>query len=242
MEGGQASAALSSFWGARVYWHAGKCWTLPTNICYGDQVCARFKTNPLYCASLHSPRRNLDKCWHPKCIRAGPTHPDHGGWGDFCWAAWQTTSKREGMIIDTATLPLYCRGITSYSHMGDEARNDNRNLLDKLMALLSGLPWLEVLESGWKAAHKLIQARSYWGIYEVLEYESTLELKGWGWKRATFNKREKVRYLQDNVIVFQDQTWGDGEILVNYRCSPGKPVDRYRSSHKTHILMALRLG
>jgi len=54
-------------------------------------------------------------------------------------------------------------------------------------------------------------------MYEVLEYESTLELKDRGGKRATFKKREKVRYLQDNVIAYQDQAWGDGEILVNYR-------------------------
>jgi hypothetical protein len=32
-------------------------------------------------------------------------------------------------------------------------------------------------------------------------------------KRATFKKREKVRYLQDNVIACQDQAWGDGDIL-----------------------------
>jgi len=69
---------------------------------------------------------------------------------------------------------------------------------------------------------------------EVLRYESTLELKDRGGERATFKKREQVRYLQDNVIAYQDQAWGDGEILVNYRCSPGTPVDRYQSGYKTH--------
>ena len=49
-----------------------------------------------------------------------------------------------------------------------------------------------------------------------------------------------MRYLQDNVIAYQDQAWGDGEILLNYRCTPGKPVDRYRSGHKTHILVSRR--
>jgi len=77
-------------------------------------------------------------------------------------------------------------------------------------------------------------------MYEVLKYESTLELKDRGGKRATFKKREKVRYLQDNVIAYQDQAWGDGEILVNYRCTPGTPVDRYRSGHKTYILISRR--
>jgi len=101
--------------------------------------------------------------------------------------------------------------------MTDEERNDNRCLLDKLIATLSGLPWPEVVGVMWKTIRKVMQGRSYRGMYEVLEYESTLELKDRGGKRATFKKREKVRYLQDNVIAYQDQAWGDGEILVNYR-------------------------
>jgi hypothetical protein len=64
-------------------------------------------------------------------------------------------------------------------------------------------------------------------MYEVVEYESTLELQDRGGQRATFRKREKVRYLQNHIIAYQDQAWGDGEILLDYRCSPGKPVDRY---------------
>jgi len=75
---------------------------------------------------------------------------------------------------------------------------------------------------------------------EVLEYESTLELKGGGGKRATFKKREKVCYLQNNVIACQDQAWGDGEILVNCRCSPGIPVDVYRSGYRTSL--AVNIG
>jgi len=49
-----------------------------------------------------------------------------------------------------------------------------------------------------------------------------------------------VRYLQDNVIAYQGQAWGDGEILLNYRCTPGTPVDRHRSGHKTYILVSRR--
>jgi hypothetical protein len=80
----------------------------------------------------------------------------------------------------------------------------------------------------------------YHGMYKVLRYEATLELKDRGGKRATFKKHEKVRYLQDNVIAYQDQAWGDGEILINYRCTPGTPVDRYRSGYKTYIIISRR--
>ena len=124
--------------------------------------------------------------------------------------------------------------------MPDEKHNDNQSLLEKLIAVLSGLPWLEVLGEAWKILRKVVQARSYKGMYEVLKYESMLELKDRGGKRATFKKREKVRYLQDNVIAYQDQAWGDGEVLLNYRCTPGTPVDRYRSSHRTYILVSRR--
>jgi hypothetical protein len=124
--------------------------------------------------------------------------------------------------------------------MTDEKRNGNRRLADKLIDVQLGFPWTEVLRDAWKIARKAMQGRVDRGLYEVLEYESTLELKDRGGKRATFRKREKVRYLQDNIIAYQDQAWGDGEILVNYHRTPGKPVDRYRSGYKTYILISRR--
>jgi len=123
--------------------------------------------------------------------------------------------------------------------MVDEKRNDNRSLLDRLIAVLLGFPWTQVLEV-WNILRSIVQGRSYKGMYDVLQYESTLELKDRRGKRATFKKRETVRYLHDHVIAYQDQAWGDGETLVDYRCSPGTPVDRYRSGHKTHILISRR--
>jgi hypothetical protein len=78
------------------------------------------------------------------------------------------------------------------------------------------------------------------GMYEVLEYESTLELKDKKGEKAIFHKKEKVRYLQNSIIAYQDQAWGDGDILLNYRCTPGSPVDRHRPSYKTYILISLR--
>jgi hypothetical protein len=112
--------------------------------------------------------------------------------------------------------------------MSGEKRNDHQSLLGKPVAILSGLPWFEVGEKAWQIIRKVVQGWSYSGMYEVLKYESTLELKDREGQRATFKKREMVRYLQDNIIAYQDQAWGDGEILLNYRCSPGTPVDCYR--------------
>lgn len=77
-------------------------------------------------------------------------------------------------------------------------------------------------------------------VYEVLDYESTLEIQNINGRKATFKKRKKIRYLHDDVIAFQDYAWGDGEILLNYRTNRGIPVDRYRSGFKTYILLSLR--
>ena len=76
-------------------------------------------------------------------------------------------------------------------------------------------------------------------MYHVLDYESTLELLDVEGQCARFEKHKKVKYLQDNIIAHQDYAWGDGKILLNYKCHPGKAVDRYRSGHKTYILLAL---
>lgn len=78
------------------------------------------------------------------------------------------------------------------------------------------------------------------GMYEVLEYETELELKDGKGQKAVFTKRQKVRFLQDNIIAFQDKAWGDGKIFADYKCSPGKEVDRYRDGHRYNILISLR--
>jgi hypothetical protein len=103
-----------------------------------------------------------------------------------------------------------------------------------------GLPWFEIVVEVLKIGRKMLRGLSNEGIYEVLDYETTLELHDRKGNRATLKKSEKVRYLQDHIIAYQDQAWGDGKILINYRCTPGKSVDRYRSGYKTHILISLR--
>ena len=109
-----------------------------------------------------------------------------------------------------------------------------------LTKLLLKIPWPEVLANAWKYGSRLFRGLSHEGIYEILEKEISLELLDTEGKKARFKKRIKVRYLQDNITTFQDYAWGDGEIFQSYRCSPGKPVDRYRLDYKTHILISLR--
>jgi hypothetical protein len=112
--------------------------------------------------------------------------------------------------------------------------------LARIASMGLGLPWFEIAGELWHFGRKVMRGLSSEGMYEVLDYQSTLELHDPGGKKATFTKRKKVRYLQDNIVAYQDHAWGDGEILLDYRSNPGVAVDRYRCGHKTLVLLSLR--
>jgi hypothetical protein len=116
----------------------------------------------------------------------------------------------------------------------------NTNFLQQAIIAVLGWSWIEYMAAGLRLVHKLSRGLSDEGMYEVLDYETTLELKDKQGSKATFHKRQKVKYLQNNIIAYQDQAWGDGEILLDYSCSPGQEADRYRPGHKTYILISLR--
>jgi hypothetical protein len=119
-------------------------------------------------------------------------------------------------------------------------KNENPRKFSSWISTISDLQYIGILFKTWELGGKLLGRLLNEGIYEVLEYESTLELLDKRGEKATFKKRERVRYLQDNIIAYQDQAWGDGDILLDYRCSPGIPVDQYRPGYTTYILISLR--
>jgi len=110
----------------------------------------------------------------------------------------------------------------------------------RLLSILSNLPWLEIVIDCWKFGRKVLRGLASEGIYETNQYESTLELKNKRGTKASFEKKKRIRYLQDGIIAYQDHAWGDGQILLNYQTNRGKAVDRYRAGYKTHILLSLR--
>ena len=111
---------------------------------------------------------------------------------------------------------------------------------DTLVRVIFSIPWLDILVDVWEFGRKIWQGMTDEGMYEVLDYESTLELLDKNGRKAQFEKQERVRYLQNNIIAYQDQAWGDGELLVDYQCSPGTVVDQYRPGRKTYLLLSLR--
>jgi hypothetical protein len=114
------------------------------------------------------------------------------------------------------------------------------SIFQELVNTLTGFPFLDTIQRVVQIGKRLQSVLSPAGIYEVLDYESTLEIKDSRGEKAVFSKREKVRYLQNNIIAYQDQAWGDGEILLDYRSTPGKAVDFYRPGRKTIILISIQ--
>lgn len=120
------------------------------------------------------------------------------------------------------------------------AHSTRTSRLTRVISIALGLPWVEILAEAWVLGRKILRGMANEGMYEVLDYETVLEIHDPEGKKATIKKRQKVCYLQDYIIAYQDQAWGDGEILIDYKCSPGTPVDKYRLGHKTYVLISLR--
>ncbi len=119
-------------------------------------------------------------------------------------------------------------------------KKSNTATSEQLVALLLSLPWIDILAETYKLLRSLSRGLADEGMYEVLKHESTLEILDRQGKRARFQKRQRVRYLQNNIIAYQDHGWSDGKSLLDYQCSPGVVVDQYRPGQKTYILISLR--
>lgn len=113
-----------------------------------------------------------------------------------------------------------------------------------ITALYSVLAWLlQEWQPLTAAGHGLVnffKRRPPDGLFEVLDYDSTLELLDGAGHLAIFKRRQKVRFLQDHIMAFQDYAWGDGDVLADYRIAPGKVVDCYREGERWNILISLR--
>lgn len=101
-------------------------------------------------------------------------------------------------------------------------------------------PIVTRLWSAWQKAIAAWHKTQYYGMYEVLDYESTLEIVDRRGDSAVLRRREVIRFLQDNVVAIHDHAWGDGQIFADYQCQPGTPVDFYKDGSKFNVLISLR--
>ena len=113
-------------------------------------------------------------------------------------------------------------------------------LITRILTAVLNTPQFDAfLFALWHFATRLCKRFTQRGLYEVLDHEVTLTLLDAKGHRALYTKRQKVRFLQDSVIAYQDQAWGDGNIFASYSCSPGVAVDRYREGYLYRILISL---
>src|SRR3954451_18007463 len=111
-------------------------------------------------------------------------------------------------------------------------------LLHKLLLWLSQ-GWLAtLLELAQQISAYVIHQNQ--DLYENLSYEATLELLTATGTVAIFRKEQRVRFLQNHIIAFEDYAWGDGNVLASYECKPGIVVDRYLEGDHWNILISLR--
>ena len=87
---------------------------------------------------------------------------------------------------------------------------------------------------------ELIRSNQPQGLFEVVDFDTTLDLKDGKGHKAEFHRHMKVRFLQDHTIGFQDHCWGDGDVLATYKISPGIVVDKYQEAGRWNILVSLR--
>lgn len=121
----------------------------------------------------------------------------------------------------------------------EEKQNHQPNGLLRILVPLLSSDFVEMIAALWRLGKRILAARTFGSPYELLEYEARLELLDTKGHKAVLYKHEQVRFLQNNVIAFQDQAWGDGNIFADYKCSPGVPVDRYREGHRYRVLISL---
>ena len=100
--------------------------------------------------------------------------------------------------------------------------------------------FLKNLLDAWEVWTQLRDRVRYHGMYETLDYNSTLDLSDPTGENATISRHQVIRFLQDNVVAIHDHAWGDGKLFARYSCRPGVPVDFYQDGSKHNVLISLR--
>src|SRR5713226_3123280 len=75
--------------------------------------------------------------------------------------------------------------------------------------------------------------------YEVLDYDGVLTLHDQKGLKATFKRRERVRFLQDGVGGMLEHLWGDG-ITVGFSNNAGMIGDTIRDAKARHLIVELK--
>ena len=75
--------------------------------------------------------------------------------------------------------------------------------------------------------------------YEILNYQASLFLHDPRGMKATFQRTERIRFLQDGVAGIMDHFWGDGVALTCYQNDAGVLKDSFRDEGRRHLVIGL---
>ncbi len=75
--------------------------------------------------------------------------------------------------------------------------------------------------------------------YEVLNYQSTLTLHDSKGAKATFDRTQQIRFLQNGVSAILDHAWGNGILITNYHNSAGSLEDSFKDEGCRHLVIKL---
>jgi hypothetical protein len=89
------------------------------------------------------------------------------------------------------------------------------------------------------AIYSLYIRERYGDVYETIELEQEFDLYDATGAEAIRSLHRTVRFLQNDVLAIRDYTWGDGQLNVDYECSPGRAVDFRKRGPVTYVLIAL---
>lgn len=104
--------------------------------------------------------------------------------------------------------------------------------------VVSPLVYARVL-SAKRLARRLLPEGIYSSPYEVLDYDATLTLHDAQGMQATFQRKQRVRFLQDGVSAILDHAWGDGVLLTHYDHSAGRLAGSYKDQGRRHLVIQL---
>jgi len=76
--------------------------------------------------------------------------------------------------------------------------------------------------------------------YEILDYDATLVLHDPIGERATFQRTQRVKFLQDGVSGILDHSWGDGITLSRYQTDAGSLEDSFEDEGRKHLVIRLK--
>ena len=88
--------------------------------------------------------------------------------------------------------------------------------------------------------HLVLPEGSESSPYEILDYQASLVLEDVRGRRATFKRRQVVRFTQDGVGAILDHAWGNGVLVTNYHHSAGSLADTFKDEGTRHLLIELK--